>query len=122
MHRALWLVLASLVPVLAAQAADSVTGTYKMKNGEVLVEQTGGRMRFALNAAWQSNVGEVSGEVPLAENAASYVDEDIDCKLGFKFAPGKLVVSQDGSCGMGLNVSGDGTYKRVSTASPKFDE
>ena len=93
-----------------------------MKNGEVLVQQTDGGIRFALNATWQTNVGEVSDEVPLARNAASYTDEDADCKLTFKFAPGKLVVSQNGSCGMGLNVSGDGTYNRVSTASPNFDE
>jgi hypothetical protein len=32
------------------------------------------------------------------------------------------VVSQDGSCGMGLNVSASGTYNRVSTVPPKFEE
>jgi hypothetical protein len=62
----MWMMLACLVPALAAQAADSVTGTYKMKNGEVLVQQTDGGIRFALNATWQTNVGEVSDEVPLA--------------------------------------------------------
>ena len=122
MCRAMWLLVSCLVPALPAQGADSVTGTYKMKNGEVLVQQTDGRIRFALNSTWQTNVGEVSGEVSLAGNAANYVDEDADCKLTFKFAPGKLVVSQDGLCGMGLNVTGNGTYKRVSAASPKFDE
>jgi hypothetical protein len=118
----MWIILACLATTLPAQAADSVTGTYKMKNGEVLVQQIDGRMRFTLNATWKTNVGAVSGEVPLEGNAASYSDEDADCKLGFKFTPRKLVVSQDGTCGMGLNVSANGTYKRVSTASPKLDE
>jgi hypothetical protein len=116
------MMLACLVPSLATQAAESVTGTYKMKNGVVLVQQIDGRMRFTLNATWKTNVGEVSGEVPLDGSAASYADEDADCKLTFKFGASKLVVSQDGTCGMGLNVSADGTYKRVSTASPKLDE
>jgi hypothetical protein len=42
--------------------------------------------------------------------------------LSFKFAAGKLDITQDGACGMGLNVSGAGSYKRASTAAPKFDE
>ena len=60
--------------------------------------------------------------MPLRGNAASYADKETDCGLSFKFAPGKLVVTQDGSCGMGLNVSASGSYKRVSAAPPKFDD
>jgi uncharacterized protein len=42
------------------------TGTYKMENGEVLVQQTtDGRIKFYINATYHTNVGEVSGEVPL---------------------------------------------------------
>ena len=123
MRAAMWATLLCLVLMPSAHADEGVTGTYKMKNGEVLVQQTtDGWMKFFLNATYQTNVGEVSGEVPLTGDAASYTDQDIDCSLTFKFAPGKLVVRQDGSCGMGLNVSGSGTYKRVSTALPKFDE
>jgi uncharacterized protein len=106
----------------SADTAESVTGTYKMKNGEVRVQQTTGRIKFYVNATYQTNVGEVSGEAPLTGGAASYADRDNDCALAFKFASAKLVVSQDGSCGMGLNVSASGTYNRVSTAPPKFDE
>jgi uncharacterized protein len=107
----------------SADTAGSVTGTYKMKNGEVRVQQTAnGRIKFSINATYQMNVGEVSGEAPLTGSAASYADGDNDCALSFKFASAKLVVSQDGSCGMGLNVSASGTYNRVSTAPPKFDE
>jgi hypothetical protein len=42
--------------------------------------------------------------------------------LSFKFAAGKLDITQDGTCGMGLNVSGAGSYKRTSAEAPKFEE
>ena len=101
---------------------ESVTGTYKMENGEVLVQQADARIKFSLNATYPAKVGEVSGEVPLIGAAAKYVDKELDCSLTLKFARSKLVVTQDGSCGMGLNVSRAGTYKRTSSAPPKFDE
>jgi uncharacterized protein len=108
-------------PSSPSSPAD-VTGTYQAKIGDVLVQQTAdGRIKFDLNATYRTNVGEVSGEVPLSGYAASYVDKDSDCILSFKFTPGSLVVTQNGSCGMGLNVSGAGTYKRASITPPKFD-
>jgi uncharacterized protein len=102
---------------------EDFTGTYKTEYAEVLVQQTAnGRLKFYISATYHTNVGEVSGEVPLTGKTASYVDKELDCALSFKFAPSKLVVTQDGSCGMGLNVSGSGTYKRVSSAPPKFED
>jgi hypothetical protein len=35
-----------------------------MKNGEALVQETNGRIKFSINAAYGQNVGEVAGEVP----------------------------------------------------------
>lgn len=122
MRAAIWMTLVCLVLLPSAHATEGVTGTYKMENGEVLVQQADARIKFSLNATYQTNVGEVSGEVPLIGDAAKYVDKELDCSLTLKFARGKLVVTQDGSCGMGLNVSGAGTYKRTSSAPPKFDE
>jgi uncharacterized protein len=109
-----------------AEAGD-FTGTYKMKDdgaaGEALIQQTGNdRIKFYINATYRMNTGELSGEVPLNGNAATYVDKEFDCTVSFNFAPGSLVLNQDGSCGMGLNVSAGGTYKRVSSAPPKFDD
>jgi len=113
----------TLTAMSSPAKSGDFTGTYKAANGEVLVQQTpGGRIKFYINAMWKTNVGEVSGEVPLNGNAASYADKEADCSLSFKFAPGKLVVTQNGVCGMGLNVSASGTYKRVSAAPPKFDD
>jgi uncharacterized protein len=117
------------ISVLSAMSppakSEDVTGTYKMKDrgaaGVVLVQQTAnGRIKFYLNATYHTNTGELSGEVPLTGEAANYVDKELDCTLSFNFVPGSLVPNQDGSCGMGLNVSAAGTYKRVSSTPPKF--
>ena len=119
------------ISILSAMSAPAksgdVTGTYKMKDrgaaGVVLVQQTAnGRIKFYANATYRTNTGELSGEVPLLGSAANYVDKELDCTLSFNFLPGSLVLNQDGSCGMGLNVSAAGTYKRVSSTPPKFDE
>ena len=119
------------IRVLNAMSAPAksgdVKGTYKMKDrgaaGVVLVQQTAnGRIKFNVNATYRMNTGELSGEVPLTGSAGNYVDKELDCTLSFNFVPDSLVLNQDGSCGMGLNVSAAGTYKRVSSAPPKFDE
>ena len=122
------LVLASLVPAKATAPAKSsnYTGTYKMKEqgaaGLALVQQTAdGRIKFYVNATYRMNTGELSGEVPLTGSAGNYVDKELDCTLSFNFVPDSLVLNQDGSCGMGLNVSAAGTYKRVGSTPPKFD-
>ena len=39
-----------------------------------------------------------------------------------KFKGGKLLVTQESSCGFGMNVTADGTYRKVSTRKPKFNE
>jgi hypothetical protein len=45
-----------------------------MKNGEALVQETNGRIKFSINAAYGQNVGEVAGEVPLTGDTANDVD------------------------------------------------
>ena len=114
--------IAALSGPSTAPAFGSFTGTYKMQNGEALIQQTGERIKFSINATYRQNTGEITGEVPLMGNSAKYVDQDPDCTLSFKFAAGKLDITQDGTCGMGLNVSGAGSDKRTSAEAPKFEE
>ena len=118
----------SALSAMTAQAkAGDFTGTYKMKDdgaaGEALIQQTGNdRIKFYINATYRMNTGELSGEIPLIGNSATYIDKEFDCTISFAFASGSLGLTQNGSCGMGLNVSAGGTYKRVSSSPPKFPE
>src|SRR5262249_47187373 len=119
--------ITALSAMTAPVKAGDFTGTYTMKDdgaaGEALIQQTGNnRIKFSINSTDRMNTGELSGEIPLIGNAATYVDKEFDCTVSFNFAPGGLVLNQNGSCGMGLNVSAGGTYKRVSSAPPKFDD
>lgn len=63
MRAAMWTMSLCLALMSAVQAAENVTGTYKAQNGEVRVQQIDGRIKFLHNATYQTNVGEVSGEV-----------------------------------------------------------
>jgi len=114
--------IAALKGGAAGGVTGGVTGTYAMKGGEARIRQANGQIEFFVSASHQENVGEISGETALKGDHADYADAGNDCTLAFKFSGEKLVISQDGSCGMGLNVSGSGTYKRVSTAAPSFDD
>ena len=119
--------ISALSAASASAKSGDFTGTYNMKDrgaeGVVLVQQTAnGRIKFYLNATYRTNTGELSGEVPLTGDAANYVNKALDCILSFNFVPGSLVLNQEGSCGMGLNVSATGIYKRVSSAPPSFDD
>ena len=73
--------IAALSGPSTAPAFGSFTGTYKMQNGEALIQQTGERIKFSINATYRQNTGEITGEVPLMGNSAKYVDQDADCIL-----------------------------------------
>ena len=90
--------------------------------GLALVQQTAdGRIKFYVNATYRMNTGEVSGEILMSGKSARYVDKELDCSLSFNFSPGSLVLNQDGSCGMGLNVSAAGNFWRDVALPPKFE-
>ncbi len=74
--------------------------------------------------ALDANVGEAVGTAEIVADTALFSSaEDGDlCKIKIKFVkPGQIKVTQDGSCGFGLNVSADGTYQKVSRAKPRFE-
>lgn len=110
----------------SASSPTGFTGTYENKAAEVKVQHLAAdRIKFAILASYKMNTGEASGEASgeaaLAGNAAVYENREEDCKLAFKFSPGKLAVKQEGICGMGLNVSASGNYTLKSPKPPAFD-
>lgn len=81
---------------------------YTMRNGEVSV-----------------NMGDLFDEIPIEGDTAVYKSEDGRCTITIKFTrPGEVKVTQDETevgCGFGHNVSAAGTYKKTSSAKPKFN-
>jgi hypothetical protein len=73
---------------------------------------------------FNANVGEAQGTAEITGDTAvfSTAENETDCQIIIKFVkPGQIKVSQEGSCGFGLNVSAEGTYQKVSKAKPKFE-
>lgn len=82
---------------------------YTMNNGEVSV-----------------NMGSLSGEASIVGDTAVYESDEFGpCKITIKFIrPGQVKVTQDGGsfdCGFGHNVMAAGSYKKTSSAKPKFE-
>lgn len=72
-----------------------------------------------------ANTGEGGGEASISGDTAVFESKEFGtCKITIKFVrPGTINVGQEGTdadCGFGHNVTADGTYKKVSSKSPKF--
>jgi len=134
--RALCLAAASIVTVQAANdagvTAAQVNGTWKMKGGEFKIWALGRqRLQVEFSGTYEyktpqgpsANTGEGSGIAMIEGDTAIFKPEgaEEECRITLKFTRGKLVVTQTGICGFGLNVTAAGTYKKVSTKKPKFD-
>src|SRR5437868_4896369 len=104
-------------------------GKFKGNFNEIKIQALGeGKLKIAFGltypfvdgtGALDANVGEAEGTADIEADTAvfsSKADEE-SCKIVIKFVKqGQIKVSQDGSCGFGLNVSSDGTYQKVSNA------
>jgi hypothetical protein len=126
-----------LIATLQIDGAGDVTsaqinGTWKTKTGEFKIWALGQqRLQVEFSGTYEyrspqgpmANEGQGSGIAQIVGDTAIFKPDGAegDCKITLKFAGGKLVVTQTGSCGFGLNVSANGTYKRVSSTKPKFD-
>jgi len=128
----------------------SLSGTYSMKgstrnvadSGQTqdqtrtgsleIVEQPGGTIAFSLNAALvldeaSGNVhtGDLEGEVEIHNGEAVYVDADENespgkCGITMNFAPDRIELKQEQSCGFGTGVDASGTYVKVNSEVPKL--
>ncbi|GBC62739.1 DUF1311 domain-containing protein [Desulfonema ishimotonii] len=89
----------------------SLSGVYTNDGGELKVHQlSANKIKFELFASYGMNTGGAEGEAVLEQNKAVFVDTEYDCRLVFYFSNNKVSIDQEGTCGMGLNVSASGDY------------
>ena len=113
--------------VTAAQA----NGVYRYYDNEFRILALGhNKLKVQFDGIYHTlaksvNMGSASGEATIDGNVATFIPEDSQgCKITMTFLPGKLVVKQEGedfSCGFGHNVNSAGTYKKIKSGKPKFE-
>lgn len=127
----------------ASVPASEVNGTFRMNfkgkyrgnYNEIKILALGkGRLRVGMdltypytmsNGELMANSGQLEGEAWIEGDTAVYKSEDSACTITIKFMrPGTINIKQDGSdanCGFGHNVFAGGTYRKVSSAKPRFE-
>jgi hypothetical protein len=86
---------------------------YSMQDGEPMV-----------NIGQSTGTADIEGDTAIFTADDEYGDEP--CKITIIFTnPGEIKVTQDSSgsaCGFGHNVSAEGTYKKINSSKPTFDD
>jgi hypothetical protein len=85
---------------------------------------------YDLNGERMVHSGTASGEAEINGDTAVFTPDysreaKQECQITLRFTrPGRLVVSTENNqgCGFGFNVYADGTYRKTSSAKPKFDQ
>jgi hypothetical protein len=105
--------------------ASQVNGTWNNKRGAFKVRALGnqklrvefsGFYEYVSQAGPMVNTGEGKGIAFIEGDTAIFKPDgaEEECRITMKFIGGKLVVTQDGVCGFGLNVTAAGTYRKGS--------
>jgi len=110
------------------------TGRYKGSSNMIKVLALGGRkLRVSINVVYpyyvngdlMANIGQLETTAVIDGDTATISDREMPkCRATLFFAsPGVLKVSgaDETACGFGHNVTGNGTYKKTSSAKPTFD-
>ena len=111
-----------------AVSAAEVNGTWRAEASTIKVWALGRqRLRVEFSGAHETgtsvHTGEASGIARIAGNTAVFEPRQAGrCRIEMKFERPKLVVTQDGDCGFGLNVTAEGAYKRISRRKPRFEQ
>lgn len=97
-----------------------VSGVYEARGNRLDIIQTKSneiRLRlFAISST--GNMGELEGNGQIYDGVAKYVDKRNECNLTLHIKTRKVVLSQAGYCGFGMNVVADGEYRLVEGKSP----
>lgn len=144
-------VVAAIAPSSSAQTSrksvsgTEVTGTFKMSfigkkykdlTNDLYIQALGkGKLKISFdllypytmnNGEVSVNMGSLTGEASIVGDTAVYESDEFGpCKITIKFVrPGQVKVTQDGGsfdCGFGHNVMAAGSYRKTSSAKPKFE-
>ena len=129
----------------ASVSGAEVTGTFKMSfigkkykdfSNDLQIQALGkGKFKIAFDLVYpytmnngevSVNMGSLTGEAAIVGDTAVFQSDEFGkCKITIKFMrPGEVKVTQDAedfACGFGHNVMASGTYKKTSSAKPKFE-
>lgn len=108
-------------PTLASAATEhdatpsygNLAGTYISPNLGTLTikQQPNGALEFSLEVvSEQGNTGEAAGVLISNGNSLNYKDTEMDCLLTLSSNANSINITQEGSCGFGMNVVADGSY------------
>jgi len=112
-------------------------GKFKGSYNEIKILALGkGKLRVAFELVYpyidgtgeqSANLGTADGTATIAGDTAIYSSDEFgQCKITIKFLkPGTIKITQNGvdsDCGFGHNVNANGTYKKTSSAKPKFGQ
>lgn len=126
---ALFALLVSTTLALAADriiTATEATGTYRDGKSEIKLLSTGpGTLKVDMKIVQPLDDGSASGEATIKGDVATFVPPDTEgCAITMTFlADGSLKVESNArpvDCGFGRKAPPDGTYRKVSSAKPKF--
>ena len=119
------------LPSQPTVTAAQVNGTWRDGRNSFEIRALGHqKLRVSFSGAYPYNspagptvnIGEGSGITTIEGNEASFKPEGVaeECQITMKFSGGKLIVSQEGTCGFGNNVMAAGTYHRASRRRTKL--
>jgi len=112
------------------------TGKFKGSYDEIKIASIGrGKIRVFMDLLYpyklpngddMANLGQLDDDFSIKGDTATYTTPSGACTLTIRFLrPGTIKVEQkgdDADCGFGHNVMADGTYRKVSSRKPKFDD
>ena len=115
--------------------AAEANGTYRSGHNEIKILALGhNKLRIQMHLTYEykssagpmANVGEAFGEATIENDTATFHPPDTEnCTITIKFLRlNKIRVTEDRTinCGFGLNVSSEGTYIKIKSGKPKFDD